>query len=85
MERVMITLPDDLLREVDKAVRRLAENRSQFVRRALRGRLEQLRQQEFESLLAEGYQVMAKDATTMAQESLPLQAAAVEKVWQWDE
>jgi CopG family transcriptional regulator/antitoxin EndoAI len=85
MERVMITLPDSLLKKVDELARSLSENRSQFVRQALLERLEKLRQQEFEALLAEGYQVMAEETAALAQESLPLQAAAMEKVWQWDE
>lgn len=85
MERVMITLPDSLLRTVDDMARCLAENRSQFVRQALLERLERLRQQEYEALLAEGYQAMAEEAATIAQESLTLQTAAAEKVWQWNE
>ena len=85
MERVMITLPDSLLKTVDETARRLSENRSQFVRQALLERLEKLRQQEFEALLAEGYQVMAEEMAALAQESLPLQVKAAEKVWQWDE
>lgn len=85
MERVMITLPDSILKTVDEMARRLSENRSQFVRQALLERLEKLRQQEFEVLLAEGYQVMAEEMAALAQESLPLQAQAAEKVWHWDE
>jgi len=85
MERVMITLPNDLLKTVDEIASRLSENRSQFVRQALLERLEKLRQQEFEALLTEGYQVMAEEMTALAQESLSLQAAAAEKAWQWDE
>jgi CopG family transcriptional regulator/antitoxin EndoAI len=85
MERVMITLPNNLLKTVDEIASRLSENRSQFVRQALLERLEKLRQQEFETLLAEGYQMMAEEMATLTQESLPLQAEAAEKVWQWDE
>jgi len=85
MERVMITLPNPLLGTVDEMARRLAENRSQFVRQALLERLERLRQQEFEALLAEGYQVMAEETAAIAQESLPLQTAAAERAWQWNE
>jgi len=85
MERVMITFPDSLLKAVDEMACRLSENRSQFVRQALLERLEKLRQQESEALLAEGYQVMAEEMAALAQESLPLQATAAEKVWQWDE
>ncbi len=85
MERVMITLPDSLLETVDEMAHRLSENRSQFVRQSLLERLKRLRQQEFEALLAEGYQVMAEEMAGLAQESLPLQAEAAEKVWQWDD
>lgn len=35
--------------------------------------------------LAERYWVMAEEMATLAQESLPLQATAAEKVWQQDE
>ena len=85
MERVMITLPDSLLRTVDDMARHLAENRSQFVRQALLERVERLRQQKFEALLAKGYQAMAEETAIIAQESLPLQTVAAEKAWQWDE
>jgi CopG family transcriptional regulator/antitoxin EndoAI len=85
MERVMITLPNNLLKTVDEIASRLSENRSQFVRQALLERLERLHQQEFEALLAEGYQVMAEEMAALAQESLSLQTAAAEKAWQWDE
>jgi CopG family transcriptional regulator/antitoxin EndoAI len=85
MERVMITLPNNLLKTVDEIASRLSENRSQFVRQALLERLERLHQQEFEALLAEGYQVMAGEMAALAQESLSLQTAAAEKAWQWDE
>lgn len=78
----MITLPDSLLKTVDEMARRLSENRTQFVCQALLERLEKLRQQEFDALLAEGYQVMAEEMAALAQESLPLQVTAAEKVWQ---
>lgn len=85
MERVMLTLPLDLLQALDMAARRLGRKRSQVVRQVLQEWLEQQRQQEFEALLAEGYQAMAQETAAISLESLPLQAAAGEGVWRWDE
>jgi metal-responsive CopG/Arc/MetJ family transcriptional regulator len=85
MERVMLTLPPDLLQAVDTVARRQGKKRSQVVRQALQDWLEQQRQQEFEALLAEGYQALAQEAAATVSDSLPLQAAATEGVWRWDD
>lgn len=81
MEPIMVTIPTDLLRDVDSAAKRLKMNRSQLVQKALAELLKQLKQQEFESLLAEGYREMSKENATIVAESFPLQAAAIEGVW----
>jgi len=81
MERVMLTMPENLLAEVDRAARRCKQKRSEFVRVALQEYLEQLRQAEFEALLAEGYREMAGAATQLIEESLPLQAEAARGSW----
>jgi metal-responsive CopG/Arc/MetJ family transcriptional regulator len=75
MERVMLTLPADLLQAVDTAARRLGQKRSQLVRQLLQDWLKQQQQQEFEALLAEGYRAMAQEAAAIASESLLLQTA----------
>lgn len=85
MERIMITIPDDLLKDVDSAAKRLNRNRSQLIRQALDEFLRQIKQQEFEAILAEGYREMSKKNTTIVAESIPLQAAAIEGAWKWDE
>ncbi len=85
MERVMLTLPLDLLQPVDTLAQRMGRKRSHVVRQALQDWLERQQQQEFEALLAEGYQAMAQEAAAIASESLSLQAAADEGVWRWDE
>ena len=85
MERVMVTLPKELLITVDAAAKCLKQNRSQFVRQALAEKLDKMRRQEFEALLAEGYQEMAEEGATLTIGALPWQAMAAEKVWQWDE
>jgi metal-responsive CopG/Arc/MetJ family transcriptional regulator len=85
MDRVMITLPSELLREVDAAAKQRGQSRSELVRHALRELLEQARRQRFEALLAEGYRESAEHAGRTASDAMPLQAAATEGVWQWDE
>lgn len=81
MEGVMLTMPKDLLAEVDRAARRRRQNRSEFVRTVLHDYLEQLRQAEFESLLAEGYREMATAAAELVEESLPLQSEVAKGAW----
>ena len=83
MERVMITLPPDLLSALDEWARRLNRKRSQVVREAIAEWLERQRRQEFEALLAEGYQEMAEQAASIAEETLGAQAIATEGVWEW--
>ena len=85
MERVILTLPPALLEAVDAAAQRLGKKRSQIVRQALQDWLERQRQQEFEALLAEGYQALPQETAAIASESLPAQAATAEAVWRWDE
>jgi metal-responsive CopG/Arc/MetJ family transcriptional regulator len=85
MERVMLTLPPDMLSAVDAFARRTGQKRSQVVRRALSELLERHERQEFEALLAEGYQAMADDAAAAAADWLPLQAAAADGVWRWEQ
>jgi len=81
----MVTLPPDLVEAVDAAARRIRKKRSHIVRQALREWLERQRREQFEALLAEGYQAMAREAAAVSAESLLVQAAAAEGVWRWDE
>ena len=61
MEKIMITISPDLLSSVDATAHRLGLNRSQFIRESLHESLDRIRQKEFEKLMAEGYQEMAKE------------------------
>ena len=85
MHRVMITLPDDLLQATDEAARELGQNRSEFIRTALIERLAALRRQEFEALLAEGYQEMAGQSASLGDDAAAAQSLAAAGVWVWDE
>jgi metal-responsive CopG/Arc/MetJ family transcriptional regulator len=85
MERVMLTLPPELLGAVDEAARRLGHNRSQVVRQALAEWLARRERQEFEALLTQGYQELAEHASSEIGDWLSPQVAAAEGVWRWDE
>ena len=61
MAKVVVTMPDRFLEEVDLAARKTGKNRSQFCREALARYLEEEKRREFEALMAEGYQEMADE------------------------
>ncbi len=85
MERVMLTLPAELLADIDELARKLGSKRNQVVRQALRDLIERQRQLEFERLLEEGYQDLARQAGAAVEESLAAQGEAAEGIWRWDE
>ena len=85
MERVMLTMPPDLVRQVDALARRRGRRRSQLVRDVLSEELARERQREFEALLAEGYRAMAADLAETAEEYGEAQAEATARVWRWDD
>ena len=61
MPKVMVTMPDGLLEEVDLTTRELKTTRSQFFRDALIQYLENYKKKKTESLMAEGYREMADE------------------------
>ena len=81
----MLTLPLDLLQTVDAIAKKRAQKRSRVVREALREWIEHQRQQEFEALLAEGYQALAGQTSAIVRDSEWLQASAAENIWRWDD
>jgi metal-responsive CopG/Arc/MetJ family transcriptional regulator len=83
MERVVISLPARLLDAVDASARRFDQNRSAVIRQALQEWIE--RQEEFQSLLAEGYQALVAEAPTLDSGVIAAQACATEETWRWDE
>ena len=85
MERIMITIPAELLGDIDSVAKRLGQNRSQFLRRAATNFLNQLKQRDFESLMAAGYIEASRKGSDIVDESRSIQAAATEKVWEWDD
>ena len=85
MERVMLTLPPELLHAVDALSHRKGRKRSQLVRQALEEMLERERQREYEELMAEGYREMAEDLAEFAADFQQAQAEAAEGLWTWDD
>lgn len=67
MQKVMVTLPEEMLRLIDTVAKEMGETRSKFTRQALMARVEQYKKQKFEALLAEGYQAMAEEDLEDAQ------------------
>ncbi len=61
MAKVVVTMPDDLLQEVDAAAKETRTNRSQFLRQALTRYLAEQKKRKFEALMAEGYLEMADE------------------------
>ena len=56
MKTVQMTLDEDLVAKVDRAVRRLGTTRSAFAREALREALARLREQELDRKHRAGYE-----------------------------
>lgn len=81
----MITLPEDLLREVDATARECQQNCSELVRQALSKWIAHIKQQKFETLLSEGNRETAEQAVKAAEWGLLPQACATDGIWQWDE
>jgi len=63
MQKVMLTLPDDLLQEIAELVGRTKKNRSEVVRQALREHLDGIKKRDLEQRMAEGYKELAKENT----------------------
>lgn len=67
VETIQVVMEDSLLRQVDKAARRLKLNRSALVRQALRQHLGRLQTQECEDADGRGYgRVTEEDAELRA-------------------
>jgi len=68
MRRIIVTMPPDLLQQVEEVAARLNFNRSEFIRQAVEAFLEQQRRRELRALLKEGYLVNAERDRRIAEE-----------------
>ena len=85
MERIIVTLPRELLNEIDAAAVRLERKRSRLIRDALVEWLELRHKEEFEALLAEGYREMAEQTTELVRDFAAAAAEATKDTWRWDD
>lgn len=72
MRRVMITLPNTLLREVDGLAANDRVTRSEFIRQAMNRYLQQRRRLDLQQRLKRGYQEMGGLNLALAEEGLAL-------------
>lgn len=69
-KRIMVSLPDSLLQEVDGIVRRETGNRSAFVREAMLLLIEERRKKELFERCRVGYQRMGRLNRQLAQDGM---------------
>jgi len=60
MQRVMVTLPPDLVTAVSQVTQRQDSNRSELIRKALEFYLDELKRQELAEQMKEGYLINAE-------------------------
>ena len=60
MKKILITLPDEMLTEVDTEVLEEATNRSKFIRTAIRSYLKSSKEERIREKLKKGYLSMAQ-------------------------
>ncbi len=76
LKRIMISIPDSLLQEVDGIIAMEKLSRSQFVRDAMRVYIEDRKRKAVRDLMRRGYQEMAMINLTLAEEGLIADAEA---------
>ncbi len=67
--RIMISLPDYLLQEVDGIVQQEKSNRSEFIRQAMKVYLMERKKRHIREMMQRGYMEMAKINLNMASEA----------------
>jgi CopG family transcriptional regulator/antitoxin EndoAI len=68
-KRIMISLPKNLLQEVDGMVQQEKSNRSEFIRQAMKLYLYERKKREIRETMQKGYMEMAKINLKMASEA----------------
>ena len=70
LRRIMISIPNSLLQEVDGIIAIEKLSRSQFVRDAMRSCIEERKRKEVRDMMRKGYQEMATINIELAEEGL---------------
>ncbi len=69
-KRIMISLPQNLLREVDGVVELESKTRSEFIREAMKLYLQERKKKQIRESMQEGYMEMARLNLYLANEAL---------------
>ncbi len=77
VKRIMITLPDNLLQEMDGVARQEKRNRSELIREVMKRYIEERRRFELRERLKEGYRTMAGLSLELAAEALTAENEAL--------
>jgi metal-responsive CopG/Arc/MetJ family transcriptional regulator len=85
MEKVIITISSNLLKDIDSATIQLKQNRNQFIKHAIIEYLKQQKKIGLEELMARDYMESSEDDSIIVEESIKAQLIATEKEWVWDE
>jgi len=64
--RLNITIPEELARQLDELVG--SRKKSRFIAEALRRRIEEIREQELNKILEEGYKARKQESLSVAKE-----------------
>ncbi|MEN6411964.1 MAG: ribbon-helix-helix protein, CopG family [Veillonellales bacterium] len=76
LRRIMISIPNSLLQEVDGIIAMEKLSRSQFVRDAMRLYIEDRKRKAVRDMMRKGYQEMAAINLTLAEEGLMIDSDA---------
>ncbi len=85
MRRIIVTMPPDLLEQVEETAEKLNFNRSQFIRRAVETFLEEQHRRELRELLKEGYLANAERDLHLAEEFAHADYETVVRHVPWEE
>ena len=77
MVRLNITLPDELARQLEKVAG--SRNKSSFIAEALKQRIKQMKEEELNKILKEGYKERKQESLLIAKDFEPVDLEA------WDE
>ncbi len=77
-KRIMISLPDSLLKEIDSIVNNENTNRSEFIRKAMQLYIREKTKVEIRERMKKGYQEMATINLSLAELGLSLDVSSLE-------
>lgn len=78
LKRVMISLPNNLLQEVDVFVQKGSGNRSEFIREAMKLYLKEKKRQELREQMRIGYLEMSEINLELADEGISYDARTID-------